>query len=247
VLVIKPSASRFFAAWPPPHGGACPRNFNIIINVTSDMRESVRIGVRDARRAAPRPRAGLGRDVRHVGACARGAPARPRTWDDGVNGKLLSHLLFCASWCTTTRRKGRRCCASVAAPCEPRAYPLRGPLVWSCGPLRATCHSLVLAPLRSRGFLAVFVGMYGWLLAVCSGRRKSQLCTGPVTARQGATEKRDLRIGCIAIGKFAFGDRTIPIHARTPEGSALSSAYLPNEMDVYSLQWCTLTTTPLTP
>jgi hypothetical protein len=58
-----------------------------------DMRESVR----DARRAAPRPRAGLGRDVRHV-ACgcrhSRRSHARPRTWDDGVDGTLLCHLLF---------------------------------------------------------------------------------------------------------------------------------------------------------
>jgi hypothetical protein len=83
-----------------------------------DMRESVR----DARRAAPRPRAGLGCDVRHVACgCRRSqrSRARPRTWDDGVDGTLLLiHLLStCSSRCTTTPggRGGRRC-ASVAPP-----------------------------------------------------------------------------------------------------------------------------------
>jgi hypothetical protein len=46
-------------------------------------------------RRSARPRAGLGCDVRHVGAGARGAFARaPATWDDGVDGALLCHLLF---------------------------------------------------------------------------------------------------------------------------------------------------------
>jgi hypothetical protein len=79
-----------------------------------DMRESVR----DARRAAPRPRAGLGRDVRHV-ACgcrrSRRSRARPRTWDDGIDGKLLFHLLFSGAR-DDPAAKGRRR-ASVAAPC----------------------------------------------------------------------------------------------------------------------------------
>ena len=66
-----PTPSRFFAAWG-------PRRRRVLTQLLRrpDKRESVR----DARRAAPRgPRAGLGRDVRHVGAGARGSTpgARP--------------------------------------------------------------------------------------------------------------------------------------------------------------------------
>ena len=64
-----------------------------------DKRESVR----DARRAAPGPRAGLGRDVRYVGAGARGStPARPRHI-----GTTASTACCCAtysSWCCKSRR-----------------------------------------------------------------------------------------------------------------------------------------------
>jgi hypothetical protein len=92
-----------------------------------DMRESLR----DARQAAPRPRAGLGCDVRHV-ACgcrrSRRSRARPRTWDDGVDGKLLCHLLFSVH--DDPAAKGRRCCASDPAPRIPAG---RGPLVWTAG------------------------------------------------------------------------------------------------------------------
>ena len=66
-----PTPSRFFAAWPPRR-----RRVPTQLLRRPDKRESVR----DARRAAPRgPRAGLGRDVRHVGAGARGSTpgARP--------------------------------------------------------------------------------------------------------------------------------------------------------------------------
>ena len=47
-------------------------------------------------------------------------PRAPATWDDGVDGALLCH---CSSRCTMTRRKGRRCCASVAAPCTGSTAP----------------------------------------------------------------------------------------------------------------------------
>ena len=56
------------------------------------------------------------------------------TWDDGVDGTLLFHLLFSGAR-DDPAAKGRRRCASVAA----RAYPLwhlrepRPPLV-GCGP-----------------------------------------------------------------------------------------------------------------
>ena len=62
-----PTPSRFFAAWGPRR-----RRVPTQLLRRPDKRESVR----DARRAAPGPRAGLGRDVRHVGAGARGALAR---------------------------------------------------------------------------------------------------------------------------------------------------------------------------
>ena len=68
-----PSPSRFLAAWG-PRTAARAR--------TTTRRPDKRESVRDARRAAPGPRAGLGRDVRHVGAGARGStPARARHAD----------------------------------------------------------------------------------------------------------------------------------------------------------------------
>jgi hypothetical protein len=118
-----PSASPFFAAWPPAR-----RCVPTQLQLRRDMRESVR----DARRAAPpRPRAGLGRDVRHVGAGARGAPAPARARGTTASTARFSFCVTCSSRCTTTQRKGRRCCASVAA----RAYLLREPRpLVGCGP-----------------------------------------------------------------------------------------------------------------
>ena len=64
-------------------------------------RPEKRESVRDARRAAPGPRAGLGRDVRHVGAGARGStPARARH---------VGTTASTASCCTTS---SSRCCKS---------------------------------------------------------------------------------------------------------------------------------------
>ena len=59
--------------------------------------------------------------------------ALPRTWDDGVDGTLLFHLLFSGAR-DDPAAKGRRRCASVAA----RAYPLcvspaRVGWVWTAG------------------------------------------------------------------------------------------------------------------
>ena len=64
-----------------------------------DKRESVR----DARRAAPGPRAGLGRDVRYVGAGARGStPARPR--HIGTSASTACCCATYSSWCCKSRR-----------------------------------------------------------------------------------------------------------------------------------------------
>ena len=46
------------------------------------------------------------------------------------------------------------------------------------------------------------------------------------------------------VGKFAFGDRTIPIHARTRGSACLPNGWTCTTVR-YSLQWCTLTRPPL--
>jgi hypothetical protein len=65
---------------PPPHGGACPHHFRVDVTCA-------RAYTTLARRAAPGPRAGRGRDVRHgvgAGARSRALPrARPHRPDDG--------------------------------------------------------------------------------------------------------------------------------------------------------------------
>ena len=87
-----PSPSRFFAAWAPRR-----RRVPTQLLRRPDKRESVR----DARRAAPGPRAGLGRDVRHVGAGAHGStPARARHI-----GTTASTACCCATYSS-------RCCMS---------------------------------------------------------------------------------------------------------------------------------------
>jgi hypothetical protein len=156
----------------PPHGGACPNNFNVDVtcarayvmlgNLHLDHEQDLVVTC----------------DMWHVGAGARGAPAPARA--RGTTASTARFCSTCSSRCTTTRRKGRRCCASVAA----RAYPLRGPrrltsdVRGRCAPPPARSSSL-----RSLCSLAVFVGAcMGLGCCRVSGRRFSQLGTAIDTA-----------------------------------------------------------------
>ena len=113
-----PSASRFFAACPPPHGGACPRNFNIDVTCA---RAYVTLGELHLDHEQDLV---VTCDMWHVGAGARGAPAPAR-----ARGTTASTARFCST-CSRPALLGARRppaegaatlvpgrCASVAAPC----------------------------------------------------------------------------------------------------------------------------------
>ena len=112
-----------------------------------DRRESVR----DARRAAPRPRAAWSSSGRAT--CGRRL-SQPRTWDDGVDGTLLCHLLFSVHDDP----------AEGAAMLRFRCGPVHTRWAWAVGvdrglTSRAARHS-PLAPLRSRG-----LRWHAWMVA----------------------------------------------------------------------------------
>jgi hypothetical protein len=84
------------------HGGACPRDSNVDVTC---VRAYVTLGELHL----DHEQLGRDRDVRHVGAGARAC---------GTTASTARCCATCSSRCTsTTRRKGRRCCASVAALC----------------------------------------------------------------------------------------------------------------------------------